>query len=105
MLLRQAMHLRNLASIQRVYLPCSKSRGKRRVVWLPCTAKTARATLHNVKRHGGREEDVVVLEVEVPRGWLRRSRRGLWYCGEDVPAVRIRRLIGFAEVAASPAAA
>jgi hypothetical protein len=51
-------------------------------------------------------EDVVVLEVEVPRGWLRRSRRGLWHSGgKDVPPGRIRRLIEFAEVAGYPAAA
>jgi hypothetical protein len=75
------------------------------VVWLHCPTKTAWATLHTVKRHGGRVEDVVVLELEVPRGWLRRNRRGLWYSGADVPPERIRGVIEFAEVAGYPVAA
>jgi len=41
----------------------------------------------------------VILEVEVPRSWLRRSRKGLWYCMRDIPATRIRRLFGFVELA------
>jgi hypothetical protein len=45
---------------------------------------------------------VVVLEVEIPRRWLRRSRRGLWYSKRDVPPARLRGLIRFAELAASP---
>ena len=106
MLLRHATPKRNLPSIQRSGLLCSKSKGKLAVVWLHCPTKTAWATLHTVKRHGGRVEDVVVLEVEVPRSWLRRSRRGLWHsAGKDVPPARIRRLSEFAEVAASPVAA
>jgi hypothetical protein len=32
-----------------------------------CRAKTAWAALHTVKRHRGRAENVVILEVEVPR--------------------------------------
>ena len=52
-----------------------------------------------IKRHGGRVETTVVLEVDVPRSWLRRSRRGLWYSTRDVPPGRIRRLFCFAELA------
>jgi hypothetical protein len=63
-------------------------------------AATAWATVHTVKRHGGRVEGVVVREV--PRRWLRRSRKRLWYSTLDVPAGRIKRAIDFAEVAASP---
>jgi hypothetical protein len=39
------------------------------------------------------------LEVDVPRSWLRRSRKGLWYCTRDIPPDRIRRLFGFVELA------
>src|SRR5436190_23126379 len=105
MLLRHATPRKNLASIQRLGLLTSKSKGKLKVVWLHCPTKTAWATIHTVKRHGGKVEDVVVLEVEVPRGWLRRSRRGLWYSCRDIPPERFRKLIGFAEVADSPVAA
>jgi hypothetical protein len=47
----------------------------------------------------GRNEAVVTLEVEVPRSWLRRNRKGLWYSTRDIPAARIRRLFGFVELA------
>ena len=99
MLLRHATPRRNLPGILRDGLLCSKSRGRLRVVWLHAPSKSAWGVLHTVKRHGGRVEGVVILEVEVPRGWLRRNRRKLWYSGEDVPPGRIRRVIDFAEVA------
>jgi len=48
---------------------------------------------------------VVVLEVEVPRSWLRRSRRGLWYCVKDVPPARIVGVVDFHDLSQSPARA
>jgi hypothetical protein len=102
MLVRHATLRRNLPSIRRRGLLCGKSQGKLPVVWLHTSLATAWAAVHVVKRHGGRIEGVVVLEVEVPRGWLRRSRKRLWYSTEDVPPGRIKRTIDFAEVAASP---
>ena len=50
-------------------------------------------------RHGSRIEAVLTLEVDVPRSWLRRSRKGLWSCTRDIPPDRIRRLFGFVELA------
>ena len=102
MLLRHATPARNLPSIRKAGLLCSKSRGRRPVVWLHGPARSSWAVLHTVKRHGGRVENVVILEVNVPRRWLRRSKRGLWYCPRDVPSARLRRLIAFAELARSP---
>ena len=58
--------------------------------------------MHTVRRHGGRVEGVVILEVDVPRSWLRRNCRRLWYSTLDIPANRVRRLIDFGELAASP---
>ena len=75
MLLRHATPRKNLPSIRRRGLLKSKSRGRLQVVWLHAPSRSAWAVLHTVKRHGGRVEDVVILEVEVPRGWLRRNRR------------------------------
>jgi hypothetical protein len=61
--------------------------------------------LHTVRRHGGRAEMVVIIELEVPRRWLRRSREGLWYCPGDVRPECFRRLLDFGQVAGqSPAA-
>src|SRR5262249_20600512 len=39
------------------------------------------------------------VEAHVPRAWLRRSRRGLWYSVRDVPPERLRRVVTFAELA------
>jgi hypothetical protein len=55
-----------------------------------------------VRRDGGRVEEVVVLDVHVPRSWLRRSRRGLWYTTRDVPPERIRAAFTFSQLAESP---
>jgi len=46
-----------------------KSRGRLPVVWLHSPGRTAWALLHTIRRHGGRVEDVVVIELDVPRAW------------------------------------
>jgi hypothetical protein len=104
MLLRHATPARNLASILRSGLLTRYSRGKMPAVWLCRPGKSSWAVLHVVKRHGGRAESTVVLEVNVPRTWLRRSRKGLWYSTRDIPAERIRRVLSFAELAGASAA-
>ena len=60
------------------------------------------AALHTIKRHGGRVEGVVILELAVPRSWLRRSRRGLYYCPREIPLERVRGVVTFAALARSP---
>jgi hypothetical protein len=102
MLLRHATPARNLSSINALGLLCSKSQGKLPVVWLHSPAKSAWAMLHTVKRHGGRIESVAIVEANVPRRWLRKNRRGLWYCPRDIPPHRFRRMVGFADLARSP---
>jgi hypothetical protein len=99
MLLRHATLAKNLPAIARAGLLCSKSQGRLPVVWLHSPAKTAWAVVHTVRRHGGRLEAVVTLEINVPRSWLRRARKGLWYTRQDIPPDRIRGLIPFAQVA------
>ena len=98
-LLRHATILRNWPSIRRQGLLCSKSKGKLPVVWLHSPSKSSWAALHTVKRHGGRIERVVIIEIDVPRSWLRRSRKKLWYCPRDIPPSCFRRLISFQELA------
>jgi hypothetical protein len=104
MLLRHASPARNLNSILRHGLLCSRSEGKLPVVWACSPARSWWAVLHVVKRHGGRVESTAVLEVDVPRSWLRRSRKGLWYCPRDIPPDRFQRVLTFQELAGSPAA-
>src|SRR5438105_13970368 len=105
MLLRHATPARNLAGILRAGLLTSKSRGKLPAVWLVSPSKSSWAVLHVIKRHGGKVETTVVLEVDVPRGWLRRSRGGLRYVLRDVPPDRIRRVFTFSELAGQSAEA
>ena len=104
MLLRHATLRRYLPGIEKNGLLCGKSLGKLKVVWLHAPGKTAWALLHTVRRHGGRIEDVVVLELDVPRRWLHKGRRGLGYSVHDIPFGRMTRLIDFAS-AAEPCAA
>jgi hypothetical protein len=60
--------------------------------------------LHVIRRHGGRVETTVVRAIDMPRSWLRKSRKGLWYSVRDVPPDRIRRVLSFAELAGASAA-
>src|SRR5947209_5632653 len=99
MFLRHATIAKNLPGVMQNGLLCRKSKGRLKVVWLHTSNKSSWAALHTVKRHGGRVEAVVVLELSVPRRWLRRSRKGLWYSVRDLPAHRVRRALAFGEVA------
>src|SRR5262249_14404394 len=81
-----AAHLERLAQgIQRHGLLCSKSKGRLKAVWLATAGKSSWAAMHVAWRHGARIEAVLTLEIDVPRSWLRRSRKGLWYCTRDIP--------------------
>jgi hypothetical protein len=102
MLLRHATLARNLAGICRAGLLTSKSQGKRPAVWLHSPSCSAWAGWHTVRRHGGRIEGVVILEIDVPRSWLRLSKKGLWYRPRDIPPERIRGVVTFAALALSP---
>jgi hypothetical protein len=94
--LRHATFRRNLESIRARGLLAALARGKLKAVWLHSSARSAWAACHVVRRHGGRIEDVVILEVRVPRASLRRSARaGLWYTTGDIPPGCIRSLFTF----------
>jgi hypothetical protein len=100
MLLRHATPARNLTSVLRSGLLTSYAKGKLPAVWLTAPSRSSWAVLHVIKRHGGRVETTVVLEVDVPRSWLRRSaRKGVWNTLRDVPPERIKRVLCFSELA------
>ncbi len=105
MLLRHATLARYLPSIIKAGLLTSKSKGKLPAVWLCSAAKTLWAAAHVVRRHGGRIESVVVLEIDVPRSWLKRhggAAKGIWYSLRDIPPQSIRGIITFGELSRSP---
>jgi hypothetical protein len=81
----------NLPGILAEGLLTSKSTGKEAAVWLHVASKTHWAIAHVQRRHGVTLDQVVVLEVQVPRSWLRRAWKGLWKCGRDVPPARHTR--------------
>jgi hypothetical protein len=99
MIFRHATPARNLASILRDGLLTAKSKGRMPAVWFVSPGKSSWAMLHVIKRHGGKVETTVVLEVDIPRSWLRRARGGLRYVLRDVPPDRIKRVLCFSELA------
>jgi hypothetical protein len=89
-----------LNSILRSGLLTSYSKGKLPVIWACSPSRTTWAVLHTIKRHGGRVETTVVLELDVPRSWLRRSsRKRVWNTPRDIPPERIKRVLCFSELA------
>jgi hypothetical protein len=75
------------------------------VVWACAPGKTAWASLHVIRRHGGKAQDVVVLEIDVPRSWLKRhggAAKALWYSVNDIGPERIRGVVTFGELSRSP---
>ena len=102
MILRHATAERRLASILRGGIDPAYSRGRILAGWLHAASSTSWAVLHVERRHQVRGSQVVVLEVDVPRSWLRRWGKGLWYCTRLIPPERFRRVIRFGEVSASP---
>ncbi len=99
--LRHATPWRNLESILRHGLLTAMSRGALKAVWLHAAGRSEWAVIHTVPRHGGRIEDVVILEVSVPRVWLKRhggSVKGIWRSTLDIPPACINRTIGFGAI-------
>ena len=105
MLVNHATFRGNLASITRRGLLKAKSTGKRLAVWLVTAANAPWAALHVAARHGGSIRSVVVLEVNIPRRWLKRhSTPGVYSVPRDIPAERIRGIATFGRLAGHPAA-
>ncbi|HEY7310010.1 MAG TPA: hypothetical protein VH643_11680 [Gemmataceae bacterium] len=95
MKLRHATPTRNLRSIRKRGLLTAKSKGRMSVVWLHTASRSLWACLHTMRRHGC--TFVTVIEVDIPRSWLTRSKAGLWYTNRDVPPCRIKRTIAVDE--------
>jgi hypothetical protein len=105
MLVNHATFRGNLNSILKRGLLKAKSTGKRLAVWLCTAANAPWAALHVAARHGGSVRNVVVLEVNIPRRWLKRhSTPGVYYVPRDIPPERIRGITTFGRLAGYPAA-
>ena len=63
----------------------SRAVGKIKGVWLHTASKREWAILHTMKRHNVTMDEVVIIEVKVPRSALTRRWRGLWSCSAMMP--------------------
>ena len=61
-------------------------------VWFHTKERTPWAINHTVRRKAVSEDQVIILEVSVPRSWLERAWKGIWKCSTVVPPERIRVL-------------
>ena len=66
--------------------------GKHPLVWLHTPSRTPWAIAHTMRRHRVDVADIVLLDVQVPRRWLRRAWRGLWTCNRLIPPACLRVL-------------
>jgi hypothetical protein len=98
MKLRHATPTRNLRSIRRRGLLTAQSQCKQPVVWLHATNRSAWAVLHTMTRHDS--NNVVDIEVAVPRSCLTRSQSGLLFCDRDISPERLGQTLVVEEDAA-----
>ena len=82
----------NLPSIMESGLDPSLATGKRQAVWFLSPSLEGWGLVHTIAKpraKGRTIQDHIVLEVNIPRSWLKRYRRGIWYCERVVPSSRI----------------
>ena len=103
-LYRHATVRHYLPSILAEGLDPAHATGRQRLVWLHTPARTPWAVLHVMHRHGVTLEDIVLLDVQVPRHWLQRTERGLWTCEQVIAPARLQVRESGDTVAASPLA-
>ena len=84
MKLYHATPIKNLESIKATGLDPNRSRCKRKEVWLHTKSRRDWAILHVAARHKCEVDDVVIIEVNVPRSKLRRRWRALWTTPEAI---------------------
>jgi hypothetical protein len=71
---------------QGLRVACADQAAKIKACWMNTASQMPWAILHTQRKHGAALEDVVIVEVAVPRSHLTRFRTGLWYSRHDVPA-------------------
>ncbi len=103
MRVRHATPRNNVPSINQMGLLTRFATGKMPAIWFHTASLTPWSILHTSTRKGCQAEHVTVLELNVPRSWLRKAgKSGLWYAKRDIPASCIVRVVPLEETAASP---
>ena len=83
----------NLNSILTEGLLPAKAMKSRKFVWLHTASRSHWAILHTCRNHGVDWNDVTVIEVEIPRSWVKSHKltiqnkglNGFWKCAKPVP--------------------
>jgi hypothetical protein len=97
--LRHATPARNLRSIRKSGLLRNKAKGLLKAIWFHRPSRTEWAILHVARRHKVNVDDVVVLEVRVPRSWLRHTnKRSLFNVSRDVRPGQIVEVLELAQL-------
>jgi hypothetical protein len=88
MKLYHASTLQNLPSIQAEGLRVAKAdpKAKLKGCWVATASNRGWTILHTIRKHKAQLDEVVVIEVTIPRSRLTRFRRGLYYSTTDIPA-------------------
>ena len=96
MILYHATLKANLDSIQAKGIDPEFSKGKESVIWYHTKSKRHWAILHTMRRHGCTLDDIVIITVQIPRGWIRRRRKGLWTSNQIITPLTITDAAVFA---------
>ena len=90
----------NMQSISQDGLLPHKGTGRIKATWLHTKSKQAWAVLHTQQRHNARLDEIVIIEVDLPRSHLTRRWRGLWTC--ETPITEIVSVITADAISQSP---
>ena len=74
----------NLDSITENGIDPSFSKGAESVIFLHTRSRTEWAILHIGIRHRCSIDEIIIIEVNVPRSALRRDHRGVWTTSEPI---------------------
>lgn len=100
MRVRHATPARNLPSILRRGVLASKSLGSTKSVWLCSPGLLWWAVLHTARRKRCDPDSVAVVEIEIPRSWLKRGKgKGKYHTGGlDIPPAKIVSVVTLAQM-------
>lgn len=88
-MLYHCTHRRNVPSITAEGIDPAYAMSDTKRSYYVTAASLEWAIPHVAMRHGVAESEVIVLKCDIPRMWLTRFRRGVWYATRILPPERI----------------
>lgn len=89
MTLYHATPRQNLDSIFMHGLQPENSKGKQVAIWMHTKSKQAWTLLHIASHQKVHPNELVLLEVRIPRNRLQRRRRGIWITKQPIESFKI----------------